>query len=327
MIFKRPRLRLARPLVNVGLAASLIFISGCSDEKPQDAGARIENSGNEPVVEIITRSKLQAVWSTNTLSGEIVDVAVSGGPNPILAATLGGGQIQLFDLDGERLTDPVTVGAQKLANGFPATLGGAQVTLFPGIGSSGDLNIYLYSPNLGAPVAIDLLRDVSAAGLCTGQAQADGALLDIGYWTTTAPLELITGSLYEADGEFVWQPVTSKTQSTQLGGCILQGETGTETGNMAGAMDMAVIGKTDAQKKLLQLGADGQLQEIRPDGSADTLPIRAGISIGVPSPITAFTTLPDAQFGGYPDGVIIVAGAVAGAQKLVFVEPIGLFGD
>jgi hypothetical protein len=243
-----------------------------------------------------------------------------------LAAALSGGQIQLFDLDGERLTDPVTVGAQILANGFPATLGGSQVTLFPGIGSEGDLNIYLHSPELGGAVAIDLLGDVGAIGLCTGEAQTDGALLEIGYWTANAPQELITGALYEANGEFIWQPVSSTAQNTPLGGCLLEGETNAKTGNIAGAMEMAVMGQTDSQT-LLQLGSDGQLEKIGPDGSTGTLPIRAGISVGVPSPITSFTTLPDAQFGGYPNGVIIVAGAVAGEQKLVFVELIGLSDD
>ncbi len=326
MMFKRPRLRPVRPLVNVGLAASLIFICACSKDEPPADGQSSATEGPVTVIETPERAKLQAVWATNGLEGEIVDVAVSGGPNPLLAAAMAGGAMQMFDLDGERLTEAVSLGVAMLADGVPATLNGLPVVLFPGIGTSGDLNIYLYSSDLGAPVAVDLLGEIGARGICGGEADAQNALLQIGYWTDNAPKTLIIGDLYEKDGEFLWEQVSTSTPDGPLGGCKLFGGNKGGVDVATGSASLGLIGIAERQT-LLELREDGTLNKLSEDGSNTVLPIRAGISIGVPRPITAFATLPDAQFGGYPNGVIIVAGNVDGAQKLVFVEPIGLFDE
>lgn len=324
-MFKRPRLRLASPLVNVGLAASLIFISACSGEREPATTETIVEPAPNAVDQTAERPKLQAVWATRALSSPVVDIAISGGPNPVLAAVLAGDQIQLFNLDGERLTDPTTIGAKMIADGRTVTLGDVPLTLFPGIGAEGNLNIYVYNTALGVPAALDLLPEVGAIGLCSGPAATVDALLTLGYWTAEDPETLIIGNLYETDDAFTWDRTDAVAIDTPIGACLLT----TRTKPLAEPEDESA-GLTRIQKGSetvrIRLLPDGELEEVR-GRNASPLSIQAGISVKAPASISAVAALSLVQFGGYPDGVVVVAGDVDGDPKLVFVEPIALFED
>ena len=87
-MFKRPRLRPVCSLVNVGLAASFIFISACSgDREPKAPETPVEQAPNSSVI-APNPAKLQAGWSTSSLSAPVRDLGLSGGINPVLAGVI-----------------------------------------------------------------------------------------------------------------------------------------------------------------------------------------------------------------------------------------------
>ena len=321
-MFKRPRLRPVCPLVNVGLAASFIFISACSgDPEPIAPETQVEPTANSSVIEQ-NPARLQAVWNTSSLSSPIRDLGLSGGNNPVLASVLDGGQLQLFDLDGVQLTEPTDVGITAIGDGFPTTLNELAITMFPGIGPDGSVNMYLYSQVIGTPVAVDLIPEANAAGLCVGASASDGALAEIAYWSPEAPSRLITGHVSVVDDELQWTAGETKETGKPPSACRIGGGVydWTDTGT-----DLAVIKNGTAEKHLV-LSQSGVHEFV--DGVNDSpITIRDGISVQVPEPIIAMSALSDVQFGGYPQGVIIVGGPVNGAPKLVFIEPIALFDD
>ena len=321
-MFKRPRLRPVCSLVNVGLAASFIFISACSgDREPKAPETPVEQAPNSSVI-APNPAKLQAVWSTSSLSAPVRDLGLSGGINPVLAGVIDGGKLQLFDLDGEQLTEPTDVGITAIGDGFAATLNELPITMFPGIGSDGSVNIYLYSHVLGAPVALDLIPEANAAGLCVGVSADDNALAQIAYWSAEAPSRLMTGDVSVVDDELEWRAGTSKETEQITAACRI-GEgvyDWTDTGS-----DLAVI-KNGTAEKLLVLSQSG-VHEFVDGVNGSPITIRDGISVRVPEPIIAMSALSDVQFGGYPQGVIVVGGQVNGDPKLVFIEPIALFED
>ena len=321
-MFKRPRLRPVCPLVNVGLAASLIFISACSgDREPPVEETPVQAAPNSSTIDP-NPAKLQAVWSTSSLSAPIRDLGLSGGLNPVLASVLEEGQLQLFDLDGEQLTEPTDVGITAIGDGFAATLNELDITMFPGIGSDGSLNVYLYNHVLGAPVALDLIPEANAAGLCVGESATEGALAEIAYWSAEAPSRLMTGEVSVVDEEFQWNAGETKEAGGVLGACRIGGGVYDWTG---GGTDLVKLENDDAEK-LLVLSKSGIHEFV--DGTIETpITIRDGISVRVPEPITAMSALSDVKFGGYPQGVVVVGGQVNGDPKLVFIEPIALFVD
>ena len=326
MMFKRPRLRPVSRLVNVGIAACVIFISACGSE-PETSEAENEPAP-APTVDMTAdpAEKLQAVWSTRALSAPVVDLALSGGNNPLLAAVLDGGDMQLFDLDGQRLTDPVDVGIIAIADGQPVTLDGNALTIFPGIGADGFINAYLYSSQLGEPVGINVLPDADAIGLCAGPASEGGALMRVGYWTEAAPQALIVGHITQTGDALGWETLERIESNSPLGACLIIAAARPIIRSAGFSSDLASLSDADTQT-VIGLGTDGQLGAIAEDNSATALPVRNGISVKAPTQITALSALSDVQFGGYPDGVIVIGGEIDGQAKLVFVEPTGLFGE
>jgi len=325
-MFKRPRLRPVRPLVNVSLAACAIFISACgSEQKPAEDETEVVAPTN-PVVRPETEVKLQAVWSTRSLSGSVVDIGISGGPNPMIAAALDEGNMQLFDLEGEQLSDPSAVGVEAIADGQAVTLNDTRLTLFPGIGGDAELNIYVFSSELGRPVAIELIADADAAGLCAGPTETDGTLQTIAYWSKADPQTLIVGNLFEAGEVFGWDVIETRQQDQDIGACLIVPGREPLIENASVSSDLTFLRHADVEKSL-RLNEAGELEDVANKTSDRTLSIRDGISVRVPEPIIAMAALWDVQSGGYPNGVIVIGGQADGASKLVFIEPIGLFED
>ncbi|MEO9969505.1 MAG: hypothetical protein ABJG15_06695 [Hyphomonadaceae bacterium] len=324
-MFKRPRLRPASPLVNVSLAASLIFISACSGEKASIAPETDGDPSAAVVVEVVKPTQLQAVWATRALSSKVLDIAISGGPNPVLAAVLAGEQIQLFNLDGELLIDPETVGITKIGDGRTYAVNDVPLTLFPGIGNAGDLNVYVHNSALSAPVALDLLPNAGAVDLCSGTTETDGTLLMVAYWTESQPDTLIIGNVYEDGDSFAWDPIDEIAYGRAIGGCLLvAGEApAIEPANQAAGM---IAINNGARQVTMRRAPGGQIEKLNETGF-EPISVRNGISVRTPEPIAAMAALSVVQFGGYPNGVIVVGGQVEGQSQLVFVEPIALFED
>ena len=324
-MFKRPRLRPASPLVNVSLAASLIFISACSGEKAA-IGPETEGDATPPAItEPAKPEQLQAVWATRPLQASILDIALSGGPNPVLAAVLEDEQIQLFNLDGELLIDPETVGITKIGDGRTYAVNDVPLTLFPGIGTKGDLNIYVHNSALSVPVALDLVPNAGAVDLCSGPTETDGTLLTVGYWTETEPDKLIIGNVYEDGDSFAWDPIDEISHGEAIGGCLLVAGQTPAIEPASQAAEMIGI-RNGIRQVTMRRSPDGQIEKLN-DASFEPISVRNGISVHTPEPITAMAALSVVQFGGYPNGVIVVGGHVEGQSQLVFVEPIALFED
>lgn len=319
-MFKRPRLRPTSALVNVSLAAAVIFLVACSgdrgktEETPPKSGAdtAITNTPGDDVV-------LQAVWATRALSAPIIDLALSGGRDPILAALLATGELQLFDLEGDRITDPEALNLVEIASGQPVTFDDAPLILFPGIDATGSVNVYAYNSVLGAPAPLDLLPGVGAAGLCAGAPLTPDYLLQIAYWTEDAPETLVHGHILQQDGELAWRSIGAVESSDGPIGSCAAGQDLRYAAADASA-DLAELTKLD-RRFLISRANDGSLRVSEGEMARTPVSIRDGITIEVPTTPTAIAALGEVRFGGYPNGVIVLGGD----QKITFVEPQALF--
>ena len=319
-MFKRPRLRPTSALVNVSFAAAVIFLVACSgdpdktEETPPESGA--EAAITETARDEIT---LQAVWATRALSASIVDLALSGGNDPILAALLETGELQLFDLEGDRITAPEALDIVEIASGQPVNLEDAPLTLFPGIDQEGSVNVYAYNSVLGAPVPLDLLPGVGAAGICAGVALTPNYLLQIAYWTDEAPETLVHGHVSQEDGELVWVPIgTLESANGPIGSCVAGLELISRPADASA--DLAELTKLD-RRFVISRTASGELRASEADLASMPMSVRNGLTIEAPTTPTAIAALGEVRFGGYPNGVIVLGGD----RKITFVEPQALF--
>lgn len=259
------------------------------------------------------------MWSTRALSGPVEDVAVSTGGGAVLAVAYARGGLEFFNLEGEQIGQPALFRLRAIADGRSTTIGEDAITLFPGVTDAGDLKGYVYSPGLPGPTQIDLPLNEgrSVAGLCTGDAGTQG-LIRIAYWTVVNSMELTTGLLTETDGELAWVPEAATASSIPISSCVFAG------GQLvaSGAADSAPLTRGD-YSALLSL-KDGQPIQISTDyGMTNTdIAVRDGITIEAPRNPTAITALGTLPAGGYPGGVVVVAGEnSAGEHQVVFIDP------
>lgn len=322
-MFKRPRLRPARPIVNVGLTASLIFLAACSGEKPETPEIREDTSVTSDENVNANGVTLQAVWATSSLSAPIADLAFVGGPEPILAAVLDTGELQLFTLEGDRITSPAALGVAELATGQALVLDEAAISIFPGISQDGSINAYAYNSVLGDPIALDVLPGLGAAGLCAGAPIDATSIMQLAYWTDAEPETLIHGHVQQIDGELAWAPITAiKSPDGPITSCIASFALSFETAETAS--DLAELVKFDqiftiarTQDNTLTIRADNM--DAKPVSIVDGITVRASEA---PTAVAALGTV---LYGGYPNGVIVIGGPVGDGHQITFIEPGSLF--
>lgn len=323
MTFKRPRLRPGRSLVNAGTALCLTFLAACGQgeddiaDKPVPGQSEAAGPSAAPVA-------LPAVWGTPPLAGRVSGLAFSGGPGPVLAIGYEGGALQFFDLNGEPLSQPADMGLAALADGRSVLVDEVALTVFPGTGRDGAINLYAWNSVLGSPVALPLIEAAGAAGLCAAPASGDGAVLRLAYWTSAAPSELRHGLVSEADGAFVFAETGTEAagDSAPIRSCLLGEQTLLGTAITGGPL-ISISGLSSTE-----IMAATRLGLVRQgDGARGSLVrVTEGITIRPPAEITAAAALSDVRFGGYPDGVIAIAGETApGEHRVVFLEPGPLF--
>ncbi|MEL6325189.1 MAG: hypothetical protein AAFQ84_13270, partial [Pseudomonadota bacterium] len=174
-----------------------------------------------------------------------------------------------------------------------------------------------YNAALEAPLDLPLIDDVNALGLCASVSDGDAAVFNLGYWTATEPEILIEGTV-DIDGTDLSFTEVERTKADDpITGCYVDAG-GVLTVSSTGVTVFVLPTETSAVPLALENGVLSVFQ-----GSEITL--RDGISITAPSPINAASALSDVRFGGYPDGVIAVAGRTRpGLDQVVFVEPGGL---
>ena len=314
MQFKRWRLSATSPVVNAGLGLALLFTAvGCSKkaEAPE-----VPASASE----IAAGVELPAVWSTRPLEGKANAVALSGGLGGLLAVAYERGGLQLFNMNGEILGEPANFRLTDLASGQSATLGGSTVTIFPGITREGQLKAYLYGEGLLAPAQVDLPvpNTSSIAGVCSGPMRAAG-IMRVAYWTSTNDRVLQTGIVREENGEFSWDASESTFTDFGIRSCAYTSDTLVASPRAKSAASLT-RGDFDA---LLSIEDGSGLQVSTDLGMTNTeITVRDGITVIAPDAPDAMAAMGTMMSGGYPGGVIVIAGETAPDQhQAVFVDP------
>ena len=313
MQIKGWRLVAASPFVNAAAGAILLFgAAACSrQDKAPEAPPQ--------AAPIATGLELPAVWATRALSGPVQDVAISTGGGAILAAAYERGGLEFFDLEGERIGVPALFRLKAIADGRSTTIDDAAITLFPGVTEGGELKGFVYSPGLPGPTQIDLPFNEprAVAGLCTGDAGSQG-LIRIAYWTVVNSMELTTGLLTETDGELGWVPEAATPSSIPISSCVFAG------GELvaSGVANSAPLTRGE-YSALLSLEDGGPIRISTDYGMTTTdIAVRDGITIQAPRNPSAMTALGTLPAGGFPGGVVIVAGeTTAGEHQIVFIDP------
>lgn len=314
MQIKGWRLSAASPFVNAAAGAILLFgVAGCSRQE------KAEEAPPQPAA-IATGLELPAVWSTRPLQSAVSDVAISTGGGALLAVAYERGGLEFFSMEGEQVGEPSLFRLRAIADGRSTTIGDAPITLFPGVTDGGELKGYIFSPGLMAPTQIDLPIEEkrSIQGLCTGEAGTNG-LIRIAYWTIANSQLLTTGVLSEKDGDLSWAEEDATVADFPVKSCVFAGGTLVASPR---SDDSAALTRGD-YTALISL-EDGQPLQISTDYGLTTteLSVRDGITIQAPRNPTALTALGTLPAGGFPGGVVVVAGETAsGENQVVFIDP------
>lgn len=321
MQFKRWRLSVARPLVNVALGISLLFgMAACSKQDSPEQRPPVENEAAQPglppgVVE------LPVVWATSALEGPVRDIALASGIGGTLAVAYKGSGLQLFTLEGDRMAQIANFKVDSLASGFSTSFDGVDVSMFPAINRGGILTVYIYGEGLVAPAEVPLPIDEprSALGLCALKGDpSETALFHLAYWTTDDNRLLKTGTINVKNGDFIWTPGAATTQQKAITAC---GYVGRQAVSVPDATDAANFVRGE-YATTVTLTEGGQLVLLSPEGKRTLIRLRDGLSVAAPETPRAIGALGVPLSGGYPGGLIVLVGEVAGGEsQVVFVDP------
>lgn len=314
MQIKGWRLSAAFPFVNAAAGLSLLFAaSACGRQE-----APAVDPGQPPVIS--GQIELPAVWSTRPLQGEVRDVALSSGSGAILAVAYDAGGLEFFDMEGERLGEPARFHLKDLADGRSASIDGAQLTIFPGVTEEGTLKAYVFGSGLLGPAQIDLPipEERMVEGLCTGEAGSQG-LMRLAYWTISDNRTLRTGIVGQTGDELSWTEEAATEAGFPVTSCVFAYDTLIASPRSAASASLT-RGENSA---LLSIEEGGQLQISTDLGmTTNEVAVRDGITITAPDTPTAVTAHGTLPAGGYPGGVVVIAGETSeGTHQVVFVDP------
>ncbi|MEZ5955005.1 MAG: hypothetical protein R3C13_11955 [Hyphomonas sp.] len=314
MEFKRWRLSATSPVVNAGLGLALLFTAaGCSK---QEKAAEIAPEAAEIAADV----ELPAVWATRSLAGPVRSLALSGGTGGVLAVAYKDGGLQLFNMDAERLGEPIQFRIRALANGKAATIAGRTLTLFPGVTDDGAMKAYVYGEGLMAPAQVDLPVDGEShiAGICSGPTGTEG-LMRLAFWTETNNRVLQAGIVRESEGELSWDRGDSTFTDFPIRSCAYTEDTLVASPRAVAAAPLVRGGFSG----LLSLEEDSALNLSTDLGmTSSALKVRDGITVVMPDSVDAMTAMGTMMSGGYPGGLIVVAGEVApDDNQVVFIDP------
>ena len=314
MEFKRWRLSATSTVVNAGLGLALLFAAtACSkQEKAPESPAETADSAENV--------ELPAVWATRSLEGPVASVALSGGLSGLMAVAYEGGGLQLFDMEAERLGEPTNFRIKALANGRVASIAGSNLTLFPGVTLDGTMKAYVYGEGLLAPAQVDLPVDGETAieGICSGPAGTEG-LLRLAFWTALNDRILQAGIVKEQGGELNWVRGESTFTDFPITSCAYTEDTLVASPRAISAAPLA-RGNYSA---LLSL-EDGAGLTVSTDFgmTISDVHVRNGITVVAPDHPVAMAAMGTMMAGGYPGGLIVLAGEVApDDHQIVFVDP------
>ena len=314
MQIKGWRLSAAFPFVNAAAGLSLLFAaSACGRQE-----APAVDPAQAPVIS--GQIELPAVWSTRPLQGEVRDVALSSGSGAILAVAYDAGGLEFFDMEGDRLGEPTRFHLKDLADGRSASIQGTQLTLFPGVTEEGLLKAYVFGTGLVAPAQIDLPipEERMVEGLCTGEAGTQG-LMRLAYWTISDNRTLRTGIVSQSGEDLTWTEEAATPAGFPITSCVFSYDT-----LVASPRSDASASLTRGDNSALLSIENGGPLQISTDLGMTTsdITVRDGITVTAPDEPTAVTAHGSLPAGGYPGGVVVIAGETSeGTHQVVFVDP------
>jgi hypothetical protein len=314
MEFKRWRLSATSTVVNAGLGLALLFsTAACS--KPEKAS---ESPPQSP--SLTTDVELPAVWATRTLDSPVSAIALSGGSRAILAVAYETGGLQFFDMEAERLGEPTMFRIKALAGGQSTNVGGTTLTVFPGVTREGEVKAYIFGDGLVAPAQVDLSVDGETfiEGICSGPAGTEG-IMRLAFWTLGNDRVLQAGIVKENNGELTWDRGESTFTDFPIHSCAYTSDTLVASPRATAAAPL-IRGNVSA---LLSLEPESGLKLSTDLGMTTTdVNIRDGLSVIAPDKPVAMAAMGTMMSGGYPGGVIALAGEVEpGKNQVVFVDP------
>ena len=318
-MFKRPRLSAGNRLVNALPILALLFLASTCSGPTQ---TQTETSSDAPSDSTQTGLVLPAVWNSRDLGSPIASIGVAGALGSTIAVGFEDGGLQILNFEGDRVTDKSDLGVAKLGDGHYLLLSGVPVTLFPGISQAGDMKVFIHGGQLPQPLVYDL--DVATSdrldGLCSAAPEtADDGVMRLAFWTEAAPQILHSGRIVQVNEELVFLPDEPVEANRAISACLLD-ETGA---TVFSAPALAAAGlERRAHRHVVTLDNSGNFQ-LSSDGEASqSLSIRNGITVDMPLLPVDMAGTGDTRSGGYPGGVLVVAGqAPNGDHGLVFIDP------
>jgi len=329
-MFKRPRLSAQTFPVNAGIAGFLLFYAAsCSGpQEPEEpaqeappAEAPQEPSESETATQD-ERDTLPAVWMTRELDYPVRSIGLAGGAGSTFAVAYDGAGVQVFNFDGERVSDVSDDDVTALAQGRYVMIAGTPVTVYPGIDAGGDMKIWIHGGGVQEAIAYDLagINEGPLAGLCAADpADRDTSLQQIAYWTQAAPSTLQVGQLVEREDALEWVKTDDISSPERIQACTFIGdEARTFSAPATGAAGLRRLGR----ETLVTMMEDGKLDVSVDGGDTTRYEVIDGITVVVPDQPKAIAATGDARGGGYPGGIIVLGGDIEpGDHRVVMVDP------
>lgn len=314
MQIKGWRLSAAFPFVNAAAGLSLLFAATACGRQETPT----ETPDQSPVIS--GEIELPAVWSTRPLQGKVRDVALSSGSGAVLAVAYDAGGLEFFDMEGDRLGEPTRFHLKDIADGRATNIQGTQLTIFPGVTQEGTLKAFVFGEGLVAPAQIDLPipEERMVEGLCTGEAGSQG-LMRIAYWTISNNRLLRTGVIGQTGDELTWEEEAATEAGFPITSCVFAYDTLVASPRSAASASLT-RGDNSA---LLSIEEGGPLQISTDLGmTTNAITVRDGITVTAPDAPTAVSANGSLPAGGYPGGVVVIAGETSeGTHQVVFVDP------
>lgn len=322
-MFKRPHLRAAKRLVNAPFALSLLFLAGScspSSEPLETEAAEVpaESADSSPAGGLV----LPAVWQTNDLGTPITSIGVAGELGSAVAVSYSDGGLQFLDLEGERITVKADMGVAQVADGQFLRLQDTSVTVFPGITTDGALSLYLHGGALDEPLPypLDYGSTEPILGLCSAAPTFDrDGVMRIGFWTADAPAELKLGRLVEVGDNLILLLDEPATAMSDISACVL-----TDREDVAYSDPVTAAADLKQRNKTYRFLLDdfGGYTLITETGDAVDFQVLDGISVRPPPLPVDLAGTGDARSGGYPGGVLVIAGETRdGVHTVTYIDP------
>ena len=155
-------------------------------------------------------------------------------------------------------------------------------------------------------------------GLCTGEAGSQG-LMRLAYWTISDNRTLRTGIVSQTGDELSWTEEAATEAGFPVTSCVFAYDTLIASPRSAASASLT-RGENSA---LLSIEEGGQLQLSTDLGmTTNEVAVLDGITITAPDTPTAVTAHGTLPAGGYPGGVVVIAGETSeGTHQVVFVDP------